>query len=102
MESPLDVFRTIWTEARMRGTLTHRNAVCVSTIDGNGFPSSRFVDLKEADDSGFVFCTSLESAKALDLGRDPKACITAWWEHVATQIRIKGLCTVISSREADA
>jgi pyridoxamine 5'-phosphate oxidase len=25
-----------------------------------------------------------------------------WWEHVATQIRVKGVCAAISEQEADA
>ncbi len=41
------------------------------------------------------------SCKALDIGRSPKAGITPWWEHVATQVRIKGVCTAIPDHEAN-
>ena len=101
MHHPIDHFKTLWLDAKRCGVGRHRNAVCVSTIDAEGYPSSRFVDLKEAEDAGFVFCTHLDSAKALDMGRNPKAGITLWWEHIATQVRIKGACTAIADHEAD-
>ena len=102
MENPIEVFKSLWLAARTEGASQHRNAVCVSTIDQLGYPNSRFVDLKDVDGQGFVFCTSLDSAKALDIARNPKAGITMWWEHVSTQIRVKGTCTRISDNEADA
>lgn len=100
--NPIDIFKDIWRQAKREGALKHRNAVCVSTVDADGYPSARFVDLKEAQDTGFVFCTHLDSSKAHDIARNPKAAITLWWEHVATQIRIKGLCEPLLPQEADA
>lgn len=100
-DDPMDAFRTLWAEARRQGSLPHRNAVCLSTIDADGAPDSRFVDLKDVDDAGLVFCTDLGSAKARDLARNPKACIAVWWEHVSTQVRIRGACTALSAGEAD-
>ena len=102
MHSPVAVFKEFWREAMSKGLLKHRNAVCISTVDAEGYPSSRFVDLKEAEESGFVFCTHLNSSKAMDIKRNPKAGMTMWWEHVAIQIRIRGLCEPISESEADA
>lgn len=99
---PIELFQTVWLDAKSRGSSKHRNAVCVSTIDADGYPSSRFVDLKEAEETGFVFCTHLDSSKALDIDRNPKAGITLWWEHIATQVRIKGVCTAIPEQEAEA
>lgn len=101
MSSPIAVFKSLWRDAKSRGSSKHRNAVCISTIDADGYPNSRFVDLKEADETGFVFCTHLDSDKALDIGRNPKAGLTLWWEHVATQVRVRGACAAISEREAD-
>lgn len=98
----MEIFNALWSKAKTCGAGAHCNAVCVSTLDAQGYPSSRFVDLKEASEDGFVFCTHLESSKALDIGRNPKAGITLWWPHVATQIRIKGICTPIAEQEADA
>lgn len=101
-EQPDDAFRTLWAEAKKHGSLTHRNAVCASTIDADGYPNSRFVDLKEADEAGFVFCTDPGSAKPRDIAGNPRAGIALRWEHVSTQVRIKGSCTALSAQEADA
>ena len=102
MHRPIELFKTVWLDAKRRGSSKHRNAVCVSTIDADGYPSSRFVDLKEAEETGFVFCTHLDSGKAVDIGRNPKTGITLWWEHIAMQVRIKGICTAIPEQEAEA
>ncbi|WP_257644070.1 pyridoxine/pyridoxamine 5'-phosphate oxidase [Luteimonas salinisoli] len=97
----MEVFKALWAEARRSGSSAHRNAVCVCTLDADGYPNPRFVDLKQADERGFVFCTHLDSAKAGDIARNPKTGIAMWWEHVATQVRIKGTCTALSAQEAD-
>lgn len=102
MHDPMDVFMEAWRKAKAGDTSDHRNAVCVSTVDADGCPNARFVDLKAVDARGFVFCTSLESAKALELRRNAKAAMTMWWAHVAAQIRIRGVCEPISAQEAQA
>lgn len=100
MENPIEKFQQWWQEAVASSSLQQKNAVCVSTIDERGFPSSRFVDLKSANDAGFTFCTYLDSAKGKHIQRNPNTAITAWWDHVSYQVRIVGVAEPIS--EADA
>jgi pyridoxamine 5'-phosphate oxidase len=102
MANPIDIFKAAWQDAKSAGSLAHRNSACISTIDASGFPNSRFVDLKEVEETGFVFCTCMDSEKAMDLERNPKASMAIWWEHITMQIRIKGRCVPISEQESDA
>lgn len=100
MENPIEKFHCWWREALTDSPLRQKNAVCVSTIDSSGFPSGRFVDLKSADEGGFTFCTYLDSPKGQHLRREPKAAITAWWDHAGYQVRIIGLAQSIDEAEA--
>lgn len=78
------------------------NATCLSTVDGDGTPHARFVDLKEVRDDGFVFCTSHVSPKSAHIEANPRVALTFWWDHAKRQVRVTGLATRIAETEADA
>ncbi|MEO3879485.1 pyridoxine/pyridoxamine 5'-phosphate oxidase [Rheinheimera fenheensis] len=101
MDNPISKFESWWQEALANSQLQQQSAVCVSTIDENGFPAGRFVDLKSVSDSGFIFCTYFDSAKGKHIKREPKTAMTIWWDHVGYQIRVVGLAQVIPDTEAD-
>lgn len=101
MDNPISQFESWWKEALTDSPLQQKSAVCVSTIDGNGFPAGRFVDLKSVSEAGFVFCTYFDSAKGRHIARDPKTAMTVWWDHVGYQIRVVGSAQVITDAEAD-
>ncbi|MBS4200007.1 pyridoxamine 5'-phosphate oxidase [Bacillus sp. FJAT-49732] len=101
MWKPIIKFISWWDEAKNNSKLKHPSAVCVSTIDEHGFPSGRFVDLKSVDESGFIFCTSLDSQKGRDIQRNPKVALTFWWETIGYQVRVNGLASQISSSLAE-
>ncbi|XOV78861.1 MAG: pyridoxal 5'-phosphate synthase [Aestuariibacter sp.] len=90
MDNPLDLLAKWWSEAKQNSPLQQKSAVCISTIDANGFPNSRFVDLKDIDEQGVIFCTSYQSQKAQDISRNPKVSLTAWWDHIGYQVRLQG------------
>ena len=90
MGCPLSKFQALWDKALDKSPLEHKSAVCVSTISEHGFPHGRFVDLKAVTDQGFVFCTHLSSQKGLDIGRDSRIALTAWWDHIGLQVRVSG------------
>ena len=73
----------------------------LSTVDGDGRPSGRYVLLKAVDDRGFVFYTNLESRKARALAANPRAALTFYWPP-EQQIRIEGRIERVSDAEADA
>ncbi|OBP14869.1 pyridoxamine 5'-phosphate oxidase [Rheinheimera sp. SA_1] len=101
MEDPIVKFEGWWQQALVQSPLQQKNAVCVSTIDENGFPCGRFVDLKSVGTAGFVFCTYVDSAKGRHIQRDPRTAMTVWWDHVGYQVRVVGTATAITAADAD-
>lgn len=100
MDCPIAKFNLIWNKALENSPLIQKSAVCVSTIDADGFPQSRFVDLKSADKNGFIFCTYLDSNKGNEIQHNPKVSLTIWWDHIGMQIRIVGEAKQISELTA--
>ena len=101
IQDPIEKFMCWWREARQDSPLKQKNAVCVSTIDEDGFPQGRFVDLKHVSEDGFVFCTELSSPKGQHIKNNDKTAMTIWWDHVGYQVRIVGVAEPIATELAD-
>ena len=95
------VFREWRALAAGSGRLAHPDATCVSTVDSNGNPDARFVDLKAVQDDGFVFCTSFNSPKGEQLAANPHVALTFWWDSAGRQIRVLGVAHRLPDAEAD-
>jgi pyridoxamine 5'-phosphate oxidase len=78
------------------------DAMVLSTADGDGQPSGRFVLLKAVDERGFSFYTNLESRKARAIGANPRASLCFYWRELGKQVRIEGTVERVSEAEADA
>jgi pyridoxamine 5'-phosphate oxidase len=98
---PFKLFREWYNSVQETSPLKHRGAVCVSTVDQDGLPDGRFVDLKAFSESGFVFCTRFDSAKGLALAANPYAALTFWWDHTERQVRVVGPVQRVSDADAD-
>lgn len=101
MYDPIERLQTIWSQAKNNPLLQQKSAVCVSTINAEGFPDGRFVDLKEISQAGILFCSGYDSQKGRDIARNPKVAMTAWWEPVDYQVRLFGVAEKIDSSLAD-
>lgn len=100
--NPLVVFMDWYVQAIDSSPMQHESQVCLSTIDERGFPDGRFVDVKQVNEKGIIFCTNFDSNKANAIRQCNKVALTFWWEHVFRQVRIKGLATPISHDLADS
>ncbi|MEQ3514504.1 pyridoxal 5'-phosphate synthase [Pseudoalteromonas sp. BZB3] len=100
MNNPIEKFNDLWQQALLDSPLQQKSAVCVSTINAEGFPESRFVDLKQVDEQGFVFCTYYDSNKGQEISRNPKVSLSVWWDHIGQQVRVVGLAEQISEQAA--
>ena len=78
------------------------NAMVLSTVGGDGRPSSRVVLLKGFDTRGFVFYGNLESRKFRDLRAHPWAALNFHWQPLERQVRIEGEVSQVAEDEADA
>ena len=96
---PFTQFEQWFTEARQTIELDP-NAMCVSTVGPDGYPSSRMVLLKGLDRNGFVFFTNLESRKAHEMAQNPNVSLLLCWLPLSRQITINGAAERVSTAEA--
>lgn len=98
---PFARFREVLSEAEATG-MADPNAMVVSTVDGEGQPSSRVVLLKEFDERGFVFYTNFESRKGREILGHPKVSLSFFWRELSKQVVVLGTAEQVSGEEADA
>jgi pyridoxamine 5'-phosphate oxidase len=98
---PLRLFAA-WYEEAQRAEPSDPGAMTLATVDGDGLPNARLVLLKGYDAKGFVFYTNLDSVKARELDRNPKAALVFHWKSLARQVRLRGPVEPVEPAEADA
>jgi len=99
---PLEQFRRWLDDALRAENVIEPNAMCLSTVDAGGRPSSRIVLLRQWDARGFVFYTNYESRKGGELAVNPRAALLFWWGALERQVRIEGTTERILEVESDA
>jgi pyridoxamine 5'-phosphate oxidase len=98
---PFARFAQVYDEALASGE-ADPNAMVLSTVDGEGRPSSRTVLLKGFDERGFVFYTNLESRKGRELAGNPHVALNFYWRALDKQVVVLGRAEAVSDEEADA
>ena len=99
-DDPFIVFKEWMSEAE-KSEINDPNAVALATVNESNQPDVRMVLLKEYNKNGFIFFTNLNSKKATDLKKTPKASMCFHWKSLLRQVRISGDISLISDDEAD-
>lgn len=99
--NPVTIFNRWFREACAAGAPLPES-MALATCDSRGRPSVRYVLLKQADDSGFVFYTNLDSRKGRELIANPYASLAFYWDVLGKQVRVDGKVTLVDESEADA
>jgi len=99
---PIEAFRRWFREAREGHALPFPDAVCLSTVDPEGWPEGRIVLLKQVDERGFQIFTNYRSAKGRSLEASPRAALTFYWGDLSRQVRIQGSVERVPEEESDA
>lgn len=92
---------TAWFEQALKAEVNEPNAMSVSTVDGQGRPSSRIVLIKQFDARGFTWYTNYDSQKGRQLAANPHAALLFFWPELERQIRIEGKVERTSGAESD-
>ncbi len=101
-DDPVGLLRAWMIEARAH-EVNDANAMSLATVDADGAPDVRIVLLKDVDDEGGLsFFTNLESAKGLQLAKEPRAALCLHWKSMRRQVRVRGGVARVSEKEADA
>jgi pyridoxamine 5'-phosphate oxidase len=96
---PLVQFRR-WYDDAVAAGVRQPDAMALATVNADGAPTARTVLLRGLDDRGFAFYTNLESAKAADLGSEPRAALVFHWREVERQVRVAGVASRLPDAEA--
>lgn len=100
VKEPFSVFRE-WLDVALRTEeILEPNAACLATVNKDGFPSNRFVLLKDVTPQGFTFFTNYGSRKAEDIASNPNVAMTLYWCPLRRSVRIEGVAEKISREES--
>jgi len=98
-DDPLEQFgrwHTEWADTRP----VDSNATVLCTVDPDGRPDGRYVDLARVD-RGFVLLTDFDSPKALDLTANPHAALCFGWLALDRQVCVRGHVERLSDIDSD-
>jgi pyridoxamine 5'-phosphate oxidase len=99
--SPVVQWQHWYTQATEAGCV-EPHAFVLSTVDGDGWPQSRYLLARGADERGFSFFTNYESAKSAQLLAEPRAAMLFTWLQLHRQTRVIGVVERLPEVESDA
>ena len=100
-DNPIDFFVRWFKEAENSDQIIEPNAMTISTVDENSFPSSRVVLLKQIKERSLIFFTNYNSNKGKSLDKNENICASFYWPPLERQVIIKGNAKKISSAESE-
>ncbi|MGB1712894.1 MAG: pyridoxamine 5'-phosphate oxidase [Flavobacteriaceae bacterium] len=100
-DNPIDFFVKWFKEAENSDQIIEPNAMTISTVDENSFPSSRVVLLKQIKERSLIFFTNYNSNKGKSLDKNENICASFYWPPLERQVIIKGNAKKISSVESE-
>ena len=77
------------------------NAMVLSTVTADGWPSARNVLLKRIDAYGFLLFTNYNSDKAVEMDGSGRAALTFSWTELRRQVRVVGDAQRLTDEESD-
>ncbi len=89
-----------WYSQAIDSGIAEPNAMSLATVDANAQPWLRTVLLKLYDESGFVFFTNYESAKARQIAVNNRVSLLFPWVALGRQVKISGTAEKIPAVES--
>lgn len=99
-ENPLEQFAK-WMEEAVNAQILDPYAMCLSTVNAAGHPSSRIVYWRDVESNGFVFYTNYNSRKGIEIAANPYVALNFHWSEIDRQIRIEGPIKKVSEETSD-
>ncbi len=99
--TPIEQFGAWFNDARKQH-LDMPNAMTLATVSPAGTPEARTVLLKSFDETGFVFFTNYDSAKARAIEHQPRVALLFFWSLFDRQIRIEGSIQKLDEQASQA
>jgi pyridoxamine 5'-phosphate oxidase len=89
-----------WFGQALEAQLTEPNAMVLSTVDHDQFPTQRTVLLKYFDRTGFVFFTNYGSRKARHIAANAHVSLLFPWYALHRQVELSGIACKVSTAES--
>ena len=90
----------LWYAQAIDAGIPEPNALSLATVDADGQPWIRTVLMKIYDESGFVFFTNYESAKARQIAGNNRVGLLFPWVALGRQVKISGTAGKIPTAES--
>uniref|UniRef100_A0A336M7R7 pyridoxal 5'-phosphate synthase n=1 Tax=Culicoides sonorensis TaxID=179676 RepID=A0A336M7R7_CULSO len=100
-KEPFGLFNKWLQDALNTPEILEPNAICLATVNKDGFPSLRYVLLKDYGPKGFTFFTNYGSRKAQEIEQNPNVAMTIYWTPLRRSIRIEGEASKISREDSE-
>ena len=97
---PLQLFEQYYQDAE-NNNQPIAEAGCISSVDKDGKPHSRFVNFKYFFEDNLIFFSSYSSNKAEDFKLNQNVAINFWWSNTNVQIRLEGQISKCSVKFSD-
>lgn len=91
----------VWYEQAMEAGCVEPNAFVLGTIDDDGYPQSRYLLARGADERGFSFFTNYGSDKSVQMSARPKVSMLFTWLQLHRQVRVVGTVERLPDDESD-
>lgn len=101
---PMGTFMAWMQLAAEKRVQPNPNAMTLSTVGADGWPSSRIVLARSVDvQRGYVvFFTNYDSRKGREIASGNRVALCFHWDHLDRQVRIEGVATPCPAMESDA
>ena len=100
-DNPIDFFVKWFKEAENSDQIIEPNAMTISTVDENSFPSSRVVLLKQIKERSLIFFTNYNSNKGKEIENNNYVSLNFLWKEMERQIIIEGKTKKISNESSE-
>jgi pyridoxamine 5'-phosphate oxidase len=100
LPDPMAQWHRWYSEASEAGCV-EPNAFVLGTVDHGGWPQTRYLLVRGADERGFTFFTNYMSAKSEQLTEEPRASMLFTWLQLHRQVRVIGHVERVPEAESD-
>lgn len=94
-----DALFVSWLQDAVDAGVTEPHAMTLSTVDEEGCPDARVLILKNLDERGWHFATTMSGPKGRQLEANPNVALTFYWPQLGRQVRIRGTAVNAGSAE---
>lgn len=97
---PIEIFSN-WLEEAKTSEVNDHDAMALSTVSDDGYPSVRMVLLRKFDKNGFIFFTNYNSRKSYEIANNGKGALCLHWKSLRKQVRAVGSIEKATAKESD-